>query len=94
MDGRKCFLKVNIKVQPQPFFSFPLTKSCSCMCKRVFFLSGGMRRPGPCHNTLLVLSGQEEPGSAPVTQLLMALVLSFGLTFSTCLLIGGLHLLL
>lgn len=40
-----------------------------------------------CHNALLVFCGQEEPGSAPVTQLLMALVLSFGLTSSTCLLI-------
>ena len=40
-----------------------------------------------CHNTLLVFCGQEEPGSAPVTQLLTALVLPFGLTSSTCLLI-------
>lgn len=43
------------------------------------------------HNTLLVFCGQEEPGSAPVTQLLTALVLSFGLTSSTCLLILKLH---
>lgn len=35
---------------------------------------------GACYNTLLVFCGQEEPGSAPVTQLLTALVLSFGLT--------------
>lgn len=28
-----------------------------------------------CHNTLLVFCGREEPGSAPVTQLLMALVI-------------------
>lgn len=40
-----------------------------------------------CHNTLLVFCGQEEPGAAPVTQLLTALVLSFGLTSLTCLLI-------
>lgn len=44
-------------------------------------------RTRACYNTLLVFCGQEEPGSAPVTQLLMALVLTFGLTSSTCLLI-------
>lgn len=38
------------------------------------------------HNACLVFCGQEEPGSAPVTHLLMALV-SFRLTSSTCLLI-------
>lgn len=85
----KCFLKVNIKVQPRPFifFSPPLTKSCSCMCERVFFFSEWWYEESrPCHNTLLVFSGQEEPGSAPVTQLLTALVPSSGLTSSTCLL--------
>lgn len=44
-----------------------------------------------CYNTLLVFCGQEEPGSAPVTQLLAALVLSFGLTSSNCLLILRLY---
>lgn len=66
---------------------FPLLKPCSCKYMCVFFsLSPGMRRTG-CHNTLLVFWGPEEPGSAPVTQLLTALVLSFGLTSSTYLLV-------
>lgn len=39
-----------------------------------------MEEAGACHNALLVFSGQAEPGSAPVTQLLAALVLPLGLT--------------
>lgn len=56
-----------------------------------FFLRGGMRRPGPATILSLCSVGKEEPGSAPVTQLLTALVLSFGLTSSTCLQILSLH---
>ena len=35
---------------------------------------------GASHNALLVFCGQAEPGSAPVKQLLAALVLPLGLT--------------
>lgn len=40
---------------------------------------GGARA---CHNALLVFPGQAEPASAPVTQLLAALVLPLGLTLN------------
>lgn len=52
-----------------------------------FFLCCWYEKTRSFHNALLVFSGEEEPGSAPVTQLLMALVPSFGLTSPTCLLI-------
>lgn len=56
-----------------------------------FFSMCWYERTRACYNTLLVFREQEEPGSAPVTQLLMTLVLSFELTPSTCLLICLYH---
>lgn len=46
----------------------------------LFFSVCWYERTRACYNTLLVLCEREEPGSAPVTQLLIALVLSFELT--------------
>ena len=46
----------------------------------LFSLCGGMEEAGACHNALLVYSGQAEPGSASVTQLLAAIVLTLGLS--------------
>lgn len=56
-----------------------------------FFFMCWYERTRACYNTLLVFREQEEPGSALVTQLLMALVLSFELTPLTCLLICLYH---
>lgn len=91
--GKKLLLILILNCSQDLYFSLPLTKSCSCMCKCAcvcFFCVLVWGHQG-CHNTLLVLCGQEEPGSAPITQLLTALVLSFGLTSSTCLPILRLH---
>lgn len=92
IDGEKQLLLI-LNCSQDLYFSLPLTKSCSCMCKCAcvcFFCVLVWGHQG-CHNTLLVLCGQEESGSAPITQLLTALVLSFGLTSSTCLPILRLH---
>ena len=77
----KSILAVNIKSQLRPFiFLFPSQSLaaayvCVCVCVFFFFPVCWYEETKACHNTLLVLCGREEPGSAPVTQLLTALVL-------------------
>lgn len=74
-------------------FFLSVSQSHATACAKVCFSSSvcWYERTRLCHNTLLVFCGQEEPGSAPVTQLLTAHVLSFALTSSTCLLILRLY---
>lgn len=77
---------------PMAFISFSYLERNTAACTTVllffcFFFLYWYEKTRAFHNARLVFCGQEEPGSAPVTQLLMALVLSFGLTSSTCLLI-------
>lgn len=77
-DGSKSIPAVNIKRQPRPLFfssSHKVMQLHVCVLRALVWGD---------HNTPLV--SWEEPGSAPVPQLLTALVLSFGLTFPTCLL--------
>lgn len=85
VHGRKSFVAVNIKSPPRPLFF-----SCTRKVTQLYVPQCAMcwyERTRACYNALLVFCGQEEPGSAPVTQLLMALVLLFGLTSPTCLLV-------
>lgn len=77
------------------FISFSYLECNAAACTTVLYFSFFLfsfflcwyEKTRAFHNARLVFCGQEEPGSAPVTQLLMALVPSFGLTSSTCLLI-------
>ena len=87
MNDIKSIPTVDIKSQPWPLFLSCPHKVMPMHVPQCVFSVCWYEKSRACHNTLLVFCGQEEPGSAPVTQLLTALVLSFGLTSSACLLI-------